>query len=243
MQAATDQGAPGRMVPAMNPLEEVLKDGPKTTIATENNQVVITVEARHLKPLDAKIADVEGSLAAWGVVIGATWMGLTVEDAAVMASVLGLGGVVGRRSLQRYARQHSEEVTTVRFTETGIGVLQPPSGLRPAEWKYFDSRLQHRFVRLTHDWAQDEMDKHAYQNQNSPGARRTRYYSDAYFVVLEQLGQRYDIAEVMGERRADEILARLTLCDEYMKGVVNERKRIPMRPEDQWSVQTGSVPQ
>ncbi len=98
-------------------------------------------------------------------------------------------------------------------------------------------------MRVEHDRAQLERDEHQYQKQNSPAVRLTRYYSDAYIVVLEQLGQRYDIAEVMSERRADEILARLTLCDEYMKGIVNNRKRIPMRPEDQWAGQTGSVPQ
>lgn len=227
----------------MNPIDEVLKDGPKTTVTTENGQVVMTVEAQHLTPFEAKTADIEATLLAWGAVIGAAWLGITEPDAAGLATVLGLGGMCGRTYLQRYARKHSDQTTTVRFTETGIGVLPPSLWPPNQQWKCFDSRLPHRFFRVEHDRAQQERDEHQYQRQNSPGVRLTRYYSDAYIVVLEQLGQRYDIAEVMSERRADEILARLTLCDEYMKGIVNNRKRIPMRPEDQWAGQTGSVPQ
>lgn len=227
----------------MNPLLEAIKDGPKTTLGTENGQVVMTVEARHVKPFDAKIADIGGTLTAFGAVIAATWMGLVIEDFTIPAAALFLGGICGRTYLQRDARKEMEATTTIRFTENGIAVKPGSIWTPDTQWKSFDSRLPHRFVRLNHDRAQYEKDEHEYQRLNAPAVRVTRYYSDSFIVVLEQLGQRHDIAEVMGARRADEILARLTLCDEYMKGLVNERQRLPMRPEDQWSGQTGSVPQ
>lgn len=145
--------------------------------------------------------------------------------------------------LKRDARNDMAVKTIIRFTESSIAV-KPGSMMNPdPEWKVFDSRLPHRFIRISHDRAQYEKDEHDFRRRTAPAARLTRYYSDAFIVVLEQLGQRHDIAEVMGAKRADEILARLALCDEYMRGVVNERQRLPMRPEDQWSGTTGSVPQ
>lgn len=227
----------------MNPFLEAIKDGPKTTLGTDSGRVVMTVEASHLTPFDAKIADFEAVLVMFGAVIGGIWMAMAAPDFAVPAAGLFLSGVCGRTYLQRTSRQQSEVTTIVRFTETKIEVKAASAWELNPEWKSFDSRLPHRFVRVPHDWAQHERDEHEYQRRNSPEARLTRYYSDAFIIVLEQLGQRHDIAEVMTAKRADEILTRLTLCDEYMKGIVNERKRLPLRPEDQWSGQTGSVPQ
>ena len=64
-----------------------------------------------------------------------------------------------------------------------------------------------------------------------------RYWEDY------EVGQRFDIAEVMGERPANAILDRLAFCDKYMSDLANNKKGLPMRAEDEWSGPTGSIPQ
>ncbi|KAB1085058.1 hypothetical protein F4V91_00565 [Neorhizobium galegae] len=225
----------------MNPLLEAMKEGgPKTVPTTENGQQVITVEARHLRPTDAKVSDILGVLIAIGGAIITAGITITTGDWTVATIAVLL---FARSYLKGDAHKEAEATSIIRFTESEIAV-KPGSIWNPdTKWQKFDKRFPHRFVRLAHERAQQEMDEHEYQRRTAPNARIKRYYSQSWVVVLEYMGERYDVAEVMGERRADEILTRLILCDEYMKSVASARQTMPLKPEDHWSGGTGSVPQ
>ena len=135
---------------------------------------------------------------------------------------------------------------TVKFTEDSIllqRVRKAPSWELEADWQRFDRAHEHRFVLMQHDKAQAEKDDIDYQIRNKPGLRVARYYGESWYVVLEYLGQRFDIAEVMGQRRANAILDRLAFCDKYMDSLVDVRKGLSIRPQDDWSGPSGSVPQ
>lgn len=64
-----------------------------------------------------------------------------------------------------------------------------------------------------------------------------------FHAAATAAAQRFDVAEVMGQRRASAILDRLSFCDKYMDSLTDARKRLPIRPEDEWSGPSGSIPQ
>jgi hypothetical protein len=228
---------------AMDQFTAAFKDGPKTEINAANGQVSVTVEARHLRPEDAMGADFLGVLGVFALVGIAIWIAFETREIVPVPVILFLAGLFCREYFQKSLREAMQVTATLCMTEDTIFLKPAPLWKPVTEWERFDRRHPHRFVLLAHDRAQEELDQHEYKRRTSPETRNTRYYSDSWIVVLEYLGQRHDVCEVMGARQAKAILARLTLCDEYMNGVVNFRKRLPMTPADQWQDQTGSVPQ
>jgi len=227
----------------MDEFKAAFKGDPKTDIEIASGKTSVTVDLKHLRPEDAMGADGAAVLGVFGLVALALWIAVATQEVSALTMILFACGVFGRGYMALKLREATQVSATVRITEESI-LLKPAPVWRPVtEWVQFDRRHPHRFVLLPHDKTQQELDQHEYQRRNAPAARTPRYYSDSWIVVLEYLGQRHDVAEVMGARHANAILARLTLCDEFMKGVVNASKRLPMRPEDQWPGQTGSVPQ
>jgi hypothetical protein len=226
----------------MSELMKALQGEPHTVASHEDGRTVLTVTARHLRPADAKANDAAAVAFAFGGVGVAIWIALTMQGVTVEAAMVLVAGMFGAPFLKASHREWGHEKTVIRVTEDSISVLRPPVWLETPQWERFDRRHPHRFLVVEHDKAQAERDKIDFQIRNKPGTQITRYYTDAHVVVLEYLGQRFDLMEVMGGRPARDILGRLTLCDEIMNGFVSARQRLPMRPEDEWSGPTSSVP-
>lgn len=226
----------------MDGFQTAFQGEPETVIGTDNGRTTITVTARHLRPDDANIADLDGIVCALGAVGLAGWIGY--ETMEVSAPVIGLfcGGLFGRPLMQLQFRRWSQRTATIVFTEDSIAVQKAYRKLLEPAWHSFDRRHPHRFVLLPHDKAQAERDELEYQVRSTPARRVTRYYSDAFVVVLEYMGQRFDVAEVMGKRKATAILDRLSLCDQYMNGLAAAGQKIPLSPADEWAGTGGSVP-
>jgi hypothetical protein len=230
----------------MNDLAKVFAGEPKTEVATEGGRTTINVSVRHLRPFEAQCADDTAILLGLGAVGLAGWITYVSMDVTVPAIALFLGALCGRPFTQEKLRQVCRVTATVSFTEDSIQlqrVRKAPSWEVEEGWHQFNRSHDHRFVLYQHDKAQAEKDEIEYQLRTKPGARVARYYGESWFVALEYLGQRFDVAEVMGKRRADAILDRLTFCDKYMDSLVNVRKGLSMRPQDEWAGPSGSLPQ
>lgn len=230
----------------MNAIAKVFEGDPRTDITVEGGRTTITVALRHLRPFDAQSADDMASLLAVAAVGVAGW--ISYEAMAVTAPAIGffLAGLCGRPFMQQKIRHLAQVTVTVIFTENTIWlkmIKKAPSWEPEQEWQKFDRSHEHRFVLYQHDKAQAEKDEIDHQIRTKPGLRVARYYGESYYVVLEYLGQRFDVAEVMGQRRANAILDRLTFCDKYMDSLTDARKRLPIRPEDEWPGPSGSIPQ
>jgi hypothetical protein len=230
----------------MNALAKVFEGEPRTEVAVADGRTTITVDLRHLRPFEAQAADDTASLLALAAVGVAGWISYEAMTVTAPAIAFFLGGMCGRPFMQKNIREAAQVTATVKFTEDSIllrRVRKAPSWELEADWQRFDRAHEHRFVLMQHDKAQAEKDDIDYQIRNKPGLRVARYYGESWYVVLEYLGQRFDVAEVMGQRRANAILDRLTFCDKYMDSLTDARKRLPIRPEDEWPGPSGSIPQ
>lgn len=227
----------------MNPLMKAFEGEPKTEITNQNGATVITVSAKHIRPRDARANDDAAILFGFGAVGVAIWIAVAMQGITPEAIMTACAGLFGRPLLQMSYREWGHVTTNLQFTEEFIFIQRAPVWFETPQWEKFDRRSPHRFVVLEHEKAREEKDEIEYRARNNPGKRVARYYTDSYFVVLEYLGQRVDLVEVMGARRARAILERLVLCDEYMNGVVSARQRLPLRPQDEWSGPSSSVPQ
>lgn len=226
----------------MNDISNAFRGGPKTTFFYPNGQTEIRVDAAYLSPGAARNADFDAVFTAIVIMIGAFFFA-GASDSPAIAAIGFIGSLASIGYMKVESRKQAMKVATIVFSETTIFVLEEPELFRKDRWQTFDRRHPHRFVLVPHELARQEEDQIQHRQRMGGSHRPTRYYSESYFVVLEYLGQRFDLAEVMGQRNANDILARLNLCDEYMKGIADARHILPTRPEHQWSGATGSIPQ
>jgi len=230
----------------MNDLAKVFEGEPRTEITTEGGQTTISVAVRHLRPWDAQSADETSILLRLGAAAVAGWITYESMDVTVHAVGLFVGALCGQPFMQKKLRHVGQVTATVRFTEDSIylqGVRKPPFWQPEENWHRFNRSHEHRFVLYPHDKARAEKDEIEYQLKTKPGRRVTRYYGESWYVALEYLGQRFDVAEVFGKRKADTILDRLTFCDKYMEGLADARKGPSLKPQDEWAGPSGSLPQ
>lgn len=230
----------------MKDLVKLFEGEPKTALTTEGGLTVITVAVRHLRPFEAECADDTAVVLGMAAVGVAGWITYSAMEVTASAVALFLGALCGRPFTQMKLRRAFQVTSTVRFTEDSIllqRVQKAPSWEVEEGWRQFSRVHDHRFVLYQHDRAQAEKDEIDYQIRKSPRTRVARYFGESWYVALEYLGQRFDIAEVMGKRRADAILDRLTFCDKYMDSLVDVRKGLSIRPQDEWAGPSGSLPQ
>ncbi len=230
----------------MNDLAKVFEGEPRTEITTEGGQTTISVAVRHLRPWDAQSADETSILLRLSAAAVAGWITYESMDVTVHAVGLFVGALCGQPFMQKKLRHVGQVTATVRFTEDSIylqGVRKPPFWQPEENWHRFNRSHEHRFVLYPHDKARAEKDEIDYQLKTKPGRRVTRYYGESWYVALEYLGQRFDVAEVFGKRKADTILDRLTFCDKYMEGLADARKGPSLKPQDEWAGPSGSLPQ
>lgn len=225
----------------MSTIHRAFEGEPRTELVEINGQAVITVTAEHLSPTKLQEADEKARDWSWGLMASSLFYIFNEPQMAAGLSVLFGAALLGRIPLQMFFRETSRQTTTVRFTENNFEMMN--GGV----WTAYDRNHPHRFILLEHDQTRAENDELEYQRQraslNGQARRMRRYFSDSCIVAFEYLGQRLDIAEVQGRKRAGAFVARLTLCDEYMNGLASSRRRIPLTPADEWREQTGGLPQ
>lgn len=225
----------------MNALMKAFENEPRTMMVQENGQTRITVLASHLEPEMAQgCVFLAKFLPSLSLCLGVSAAVITQDPEAMFVPLVGsiIGFVKFPETFKRWARV----TTKVTFTESTITAERPTEFVTPPAPMVFDRQHPHRFVLYPHDKARAERDSIDFLARSRPHAHHERYYEHSFFVVLEYFGQRFDLAEVFGEREARAILDRLNLCDSYMSGIANASQRLPTRPEDEWSGPTSSVP-
>lgn len=216
----------------MDPMMRAFEGEPKTKLENADKDPVISVEASYLSPEDAMGADAMAALAAWGGVLFSIWTMVQERQFTAGPVILFLAAIIGREFLALWLRDRMRRTVSIRFTETEFRMKHRD------DWTGYNRRHPHRFVLIAHDKAQAEKDEHDYRRQkasaNGAAIRLKRYYSDTSIIVFEYLGQRIDVAEVLGAKNATAILMRLNLCDEFMNGVASNRRQIPLSPAHEW---------
>lgn len=224
----------------MTSVLQALEGEPKTEMLSINGRTVINVEITHLPPAMAQDADGCAWLGACLLFLAPFGIGYVEQDFTALMGMLWAASTCAYHPLRYWCREAARETAKVRFTEKTFEMNWKDN------WRTFDRDHSHRFILLEHDKARDENDELDFKRQqasaNGQAQRVTRYFSNAYIVALEYLGQRFDIAEVMGRKEATAIVARLTLCDEMMKSLVNSRPSVVLKPEDEWDELPGGLP-
>jgi hypothetical protein len=182
-----------------------------------------------------------------GTVVTLFWAGIGLyslpqQDYPLVGAALFVAGpILAHGWLRRLFAEELAVTTRIRFAEDTFAVKRGSE-----DWQVFDRRHPHRFVLLPHDRAQEEKDRHEYEKARASIAHRAvlprRYYTSAFHVVFEYLGQRHDICEVHGPKEAQAILTRLLACDSLMDAQASKGKGLPLTPADEWAPQPGDIP-
>jgi hypothetical protein len=192
-------------------------------------------------PASVRYGDIMGTVHAlfWA---GIGLYSLPRQDYPLLGGALFVAGpLLAHGWLCRLFADELAVTTHIRFTEDSFSMKRGKE-----DWQVFDRRHPHRFVLLPHDRAQEEKDRHEYEKAKASIGRRAvmprRYYTNAFHVVFEYLGQRHDILEVHGPKEAQAILTRLLTCDSLMEAQANKGKGVPLTPADEWGPQPGDIP-
>ena len=114
-------------------------------------------------------------------------------------------------------------------------------------WKTYDRQLPHKFLLLPHDHAQREREKHDLEVRKAQARGKIvaprRYYQESFHVCLNYAGHRVDILTVFDRKDAAAVLARLQACDETVDVQVRNGNGGAFRPEDQWGIHPGEIPE
>lgn len=201
----------------------------------EHGDPLVTVHLREFTPLRLKWAEGLSVIAAiaFGALDGYALHTLGVTGPALLiawALIFMVGGYLAMGFIHRKLLKKTELVFTPQefrvITRTG--------------WDIYDRRLSHRFRMEKHDKARQEREKHELKirraQMHGNVIAPSRYYDDSYHIVFEYMGQRFDIATVHHDKRAERIVAHLRYCDEKMNAISN------MSPNEQWDEVSGKVP-
>jgi hypothetical protein len=94
---------------------------------------------------------------------------------------------------------------------------------------------------LPHDKAGDEQDEiEAIRRGGANGIPR-RYFTRAFIVTYDYVGQRHDIVSVMGQKEAAALQARLVLCDKLLDAESRRRVESFADAGPDWTLETGNI--
>lgn len=192
----------------------------------------VTIKA--LTPLRGKLADKTGLLGA----LAASGAGLALFCqqpepgllAATLTTLAPLALFAPLRLAVKAALSHTTRVTMTRG-EITVGARR------------FDRMLDHSFVLYRNDREKEEAEaaEHRARSRRGRGLFRPRYFAHAPHIVLELMGQRHDVATVLGHDRAAKILARLQACDEHLRRQETMGAAPTMTPLDERGPQLGGL--
>ena len=218
-----------------------LQGEPHTVSLTdENGEDGFEVRAQALSAKRARAADGLGKLSCMLSVIVVSIVLLNIPDAGWLTWLLiGAPFLTTTPHFQTLWAQWLKQTTTMRFTEDRFGVL------RYGVWQTHNRRFRHSFAIIEHDDAENERRQHEFTKDSARARGRAvslkPYFGDTFIVVLEILGQRYDLIEVYGRKEAMTIVARLRACDEIIEGRDQRGRGAALVPADEWGVQAGDL--
>lgn len=223
-------------------IKQLFKGQPKTTVRfSRDGDITVDVTINELTPLRAKAADY---VTTWVTFLAICY---TLYDTARLPNpdwTTWLAAIVIPLifyPLTKWsARSFFKKQQRVRFTQDQFEIGSWPLG------KKFDRQLQHSFTLPPHDKRADE--KVALQLEVIRGRQRGKlvqpeqYYGKSFHLVFEYLGERFDIAEIYGEREAKRALDRLKSIDQVIESITGSGSGTPLSPENEWFPTAGDLP-
>lgn len=179
------------------------------------------VSAKYLTPERARLVDAGTKLLVFSGFAYIGWLYLEKEfttgnDVFVALGLWGAASAFIWFTRYSWGRSNFGKTTTVQFQPDAIRIK---SGMG---YKNYDRGLPHEFDYSIHDKAQREEEqeieakqKAAMQGKKEP-LNKSKYYRNAFHIVLRYAGQRVDVASVFGKKDAEALLVRLQLLDQMM---------------------------
>lgn len=232
-----------------NPTRSVFEGFPKTVETTKNNEEkVIIVNAKAISPLLAKIADFMTKHST--IFAGITCISLAAYNAhetgyiftskeqwqyAGLATLPALTFAGLHFGLYHLFRSHVE----IEFSDDLITIKTL------FKTYIFDRKQRHKFTAREHRKTKKENES----LRLKASKRRVRwwslpfkhYYSDAYELAFEHMGQRTVIMSIFKHKTMEMILNRLVACDEIIEGYCQKGSGQSLTPEGDWSEQSGDL--
>lgn len=197
------------------------------------------VEARHLTPGRAKLADLLAMLIGLAVIalaVIAAFDGAFQTDYEIYVAI----GVVTVFLVVIWGYSHRIALSLFGKT-TRIEVR--PDVIRiggPFGYTNYDRGIWHNFECVVHDEAREEAEyaervaRQAERQTKAPAAV-PKYYRDSWHVILRYDGRRVDITTVLGKRKAEDLLTRLHQLDRLMDAARGEiTGRVRPEPQEQY---------
>lgn len=195
------------------------------------------IDAVYLPPLLAKAADLAGYGTAIGLAVGGYFLNKAMWPDVPLLLIVTIGGPLASYAVLGWLYRRLFHLTrTVEILRDEILVH------RLFGTERYDRRVKHGFGRAQHDKADDEKERHWWdQRQNAQGGRPTKYYQESWHIVLEYAHQRICLLSVLGQKPAEAIVNRLHGCDEAMDGKLGIGG-MTFDPRDAYSSETGDIP-
>lgn len=211
---------------------------PRTTEGRDaQGRRAFAITARVLSPENAQIADLMAILCVpfcWFLAYQAI---LDRSEAShywgyAVWAVLPVLSVPLVRVMNRYLMRHevSIEITDSTFAVSHGG-----------DYAVYDRNLPHSFSVLPHDKAPDEQDEIDASRSSGAGGAPRRYYTRAYVVTYDYVGQRNDVVALMGQKEANALHARLVLCDRLLEAQRQRNVPAAFDSEVSWAAGTGDI--
>lgn len=222
-------------------LKQIFKGQPKTRVKIDRKgNPHIDVKIRELSPLGARIADGTATLLTWASLaytISDTWT-LANADWQIWLAAIALP-IISYPFTRWSMRSTFRSNTYVQFDKDTFRIGFWPFG------KKFDRQLPHSFKLLPHDKLEEAKEKHQLRamrlRSRGQFAEPEKYYSKSFHLIFEHLGERFDIAEIWGEREAVRTLDRLTAIDNIINTQTGSGSGFALTPNDEWTPQAGDL--
>ncbi len=228
--------------------QSVFKGFPRTLETGKNAEKTITVYAKAVSPLMVKIADFLAKYTTIPATFGCVSLGVyniyetglvfsnkEYWQLAALAALPVLTYICVRFGLYHLFRNH----VIIEFTDNVISIKTL------FKTHLFDRKQRHKFTAREHQKATRE--KRSLKLKETK--RKVRwwslpfkpYYSDAYELAFEHMGQRTVIMSIFKHKKMELILNRLIACDEVIEGYNQNGSGQSLTPEGDWSEHSGEL--
>jgi hypothetical protein len=203
----------------------------------------VLVRPAVLTPVRAKWGDFLGVVSVLSLsAVGVGFVSLLNEPALYWWPVAAMGSWPFTRLLQKSWRDYLRIEAELMFTPARFSVR-----VNGAAVVFHDRQTPHKFRMRLHERAKDEAERdeliEAKARSRGNFIRRKKYYRDTY--TLEFVDGRYPrpVLDIMGQREAERILARVSDVDDVMEQLVAMGDALAKGPEAEWDDMPGKIPE
>jgi hypothetical protein len=196
-----------------------------------------------LTPPRAKGADFLGGASALALsVLSVGLVSLLNEPALYCWPIAALWSWPFTRLFQKIWRNSLKIEAELMFTPARLSVR-----VNGGAAVFYDRQTPHKFRMRLHEKAKDEAERdeliEAKARSRGNFIRRKKYYRDTY--TLEFVDGRYPrhVLDIMGQREAERILARVGDVDDVMEQLVAMGDALAKGPQAQWDDMPGKIPE